>query len=148
MVSTPLKNTSQNENPSPNRGENKKYLKPPPRNLLIPKKSPTIFPKENRHFCIFLVDIFPPRFWLPWHSWDWKSLWPKRRTIPGVNPMGRWGGFLCMSLGAEKKGTYREGGRIRKKDNINIFYTRTLQGVPNGWERVPLSNPLGNIFID
>ena len=34
MVSTPLKNISQNGKSSPNRGENKKYLKPPPRYSL------------------------------------------------------------------------------------------------------------------
>ena len=34
VVSTPLKNISQNGNLSPNRGENKKYLKPPTSNLF------------------------------------------------------------------------------------------------------------------
>ena len=38
MVSTQLKNISQNGNLPQNRGENKKYLKPPPRLEKIPEK--------------------------------------------------------------------------------------------------------------
>ena len=77
MVSTHLKNISQNWKSSPNRDENKKYLKPPPSANILPTTK--FLPSRS------LVDI-GTRMWVGFAHIMWEpSWWTFLYVVPGAD---------------------------------------------------------------
>ena len=125
MVSTHLKNISQNGKSSPNRGENKKCLKPPPASCA--ENSQLRIPW---HFVFYLHSMYNGPFFLgtPKTLWfehfrypKWRHIWSRRFIFPkptifGIDSLH----FITVYVEIMRcpSGVVSQGNDVERKDKF------------------------------